>query len=109
MADRNGNRVTQKQLYDELGAVEQRVSKKIDALIESVNKVTVDHAGQLSAVCERQTSNVARLDAQDIAVKHIHEDLDSLRFADRRVTYFSAGIASVIAGAAALLDHFLRR
>jgi len=78
----NGNRVTTKQFYEKLGAVEEKITRRLDILLEGQTRVdTIVQAHE------------KRLD------KH-ESDIESLERSDRRWAGIS-GLIAAIAGAIA--------
>jgi hypothetical protein len=61
----NGNRVTQKQLYQEVMALEGRLSSKIDAVLAAVHENRTLSAAEFACLHEGTGANSKRLDVLD--------------------------------------------
>jgi len=78
----NGNRVTTQQFYEKLGAVEEKITARLDTLLEGQTRVdTIVQAHE------------KRLDKQEV-------DIESLERSDRRWAGISGLIAAIVGAVA---------
>lgn len=78
----NGNRVTTQQFYEKLGAVEEKITRRLDTLIQN------------------QTRLMTVVDAHEKRLDKQEGDIEDLERSDRRWAGLS-GVVAAIAGAVA--------
>ena len=104
----NGSKVSQKQFYDELRAVELRLGGKIDVVLEAVHEnrtITATSLASLSKADEDICRRLTDVDGKGGSIEQLHGHVDDLRIADKRW----GGLAATIAALGSVLATLLNR
>lgn len=104
----NGSKVSQRQFYEELRAVELRLTTKIDTVLEAVHEnrtITATTMATLAKADEELCRRVNAIDGKDGAIEVLHQHVDNLRLSDKRWGGLAAAIAALGTALAALLNR----
>ena len=102
------NKVSQKQLYDTVMAVEGRLSTQIASVLVAVNShqvTTMTALASLTTANAEMARRVTAIDGKDGAIEVLHGHVDDLRLSDRKWGGLAALIAAVGTTLAALLHR----